>query len=218
MMSACTRSLGTYEDGSSEEEWNVKAIKLARDNNLSGMEELYGIPGTVGGAVYMNAGAYGGEISSCIETVEVFDLNEGNIKQFNKKDCCFGYRKSFFMNDNYVILSAVLKLTKSSKESICQKMNDYMSRRKEKQPLEYPSAGSVFKRPEGCFAGALIEQCGLKGYQIGGARVSDKHAGFIVNVGGATCEDVMRLIEHIKNEVMQKFGIELECEIKPIKI
>ncbi len=194
----------------------VNACTFARDNDLSGLEELYGIPGTVGGAVYMNAGAYGGEIASSIECVEVLEMNSGEIKKFQREECDFGYRKSIFMNDRYIILSAVLKLNISKKAVISEKMNGYMARRREKQPLEFPSAGSVFKRPEGYFAGALIEQCGLKGYNIGGAMVSEKHAGFIVNTGNASCDDVIKLVNYIKKEVKCKFGVELECEIKPI--
>ncbi len=194
----------------------VSVCSFARDNGLTGMEELYGIPGTVGGAVFMNAGAYGGETAFVVTSVTALDKKSGKIMIFDNKECDFGYRKSVFMDGGYVIMSVKLKLSHGDISEITAKTEDYMARRKSKQPLEYPSAGSVFKRPEGYFAGALIEQCGLKGYAVGGAQVSEKHAGFIINKGGAKCSDVMSLVEHIKKQVLDKFGVELECEIRPV--
>ncbi len=187
----------------------------AKNRALSGLEFAYGIPASVGGAVYMNAGAYGGMISDVL-TEAVCLLPDGSIKSFYRDDFNFGYRKSCFMSNGAVILSATFELSNGKPAEIADKMNELMGRRKDKQPLEYPSAGSVFKRPEGYFAGALIEQSGLKGYRIGGAEVSVKHAGFIVNRGGATCADVLALVEHIKKTVSEKFGVELETEIRKI--
>lgn len=179
---------------------------------LSGLEFAYGIPGTVGGAVYMNAGAYGGEISEKIVSVRYLDKT-GEIKEIKKADMKFGYRRSIFQENGGIILSAVFELQKDEPEKILKQMNEYLARRKEKQPLEFPSAGSVFKRPEGNFAGALIEKSGLKGERCGGARVSEKHAGFIINTGGATSEDVKKLIEKIQVKVFADSGIKLEPEV-----
>ncbi|MDD5923773.1 MAG: UDP-N-acetylmuramate dehydrogenase [Clostridia bacterium] len=189
---------------------------FARDNSLSGCEELYGIPGSVGGATYMNAGAYGGEMSQIISSVTYFDCESEEIKNIERDKCDFSYRHSTFMDKECVILSINIELEKADKDYITAKMSDYMQRRRDKQPLEYPSAGSVFKRPEGYFAGALIEQSGLKGASVGGAEVSEKHAGFIINKGNATCNDVLSLIDIIKSQVYKKFNVELECEIRPI--
>ncbi len=189
---------------------------FARDNSLSGCEELYGIPGSVGGATYMNAGAYGGEMSKIISSVTYLDCESEEIKTIHCDKCNFSYRHSTFMDQKCVILSINIELEKADKDYITAKMLDYMQRRRDKQPLEYPSAGSVFKRPEGYFAGALIEQSGLKGTSVGGAQVSEKHAGFIINKGNATCNDVLTLIDMIKSTVYQNFNVELECEIRPI--
>ena len=179
---------------------------------LSGLEFAYGIPGTVGGAVYMNAGAYGGEIADCIASVKYLDIS-GKIKEINKENAEFFYRHSAFQQNGGIVLSAQFNLGYGNSEKILERMNDYLSRRKAKQPLEYPSAGSVFKRPAGNFAGTLIEKSGLKGIREGGAMVSDKHAGFIVNTGGATCKDVKNLIERIQNKVLSDSGIELQTEV-----
>ena len=179
---------------------------------LSGLEFAYGIPGTVGGAVYMNAGAYGGEISDAIVSVKYLD-NNGEVREINKDEAEFGYRKSVFQENGGIILSAMLSLKEESKGVILERMNDYLSRRKAKQPLEFPSAGSVFKRPQGNFAGTLIEKSGLKGVKVGGAMVSVKHAGFIVNTGGATSEDVKALIEKIQTTVLRDSGIALKREV-----
>ena len=180
---------------------------------LSGLEFAYGIPGTVGGAIYMNAGAYGGEFADCIVSVKYLDPS-GEIKETEGKEAEFGYRTSVFQKNGGTVLSVRLKLGADEPEKILCRMNGYLSRRKEKQPLEFPSAGSVFKRPEGNFAGTLIEKSGLKGEAAGGAAVSEKHAGFIVNTGGATSKDVKTLIDRIQKKVLKDSGITLQCEVK----
>ncbi|MGN1418514.1 MAG: UDP-N-acetylmuramate dehydrogenase [Acutalibacteraceae bacterium] len=189
--------------------------KFALENELTGLEFAYGIPGSVGGAVYMNAGAYDGQMSDVVCETEHIDKN-GKIGSFDASALNFGYRKSAYTPGGYVITSAVFKLQKGDKTEISKRMNELFARRKEKQPLEYPSAGSVFKRPEGYFAGALIEQSGLKGKTIGGAQISEKHAGFIINIGGATSEDVKKLIAFCQDTVFEKFAVKLEPEIKMI--
>ena len=189
---------------------------FARDRGLSGLETLYGIPGTVGGAVYMNAGAYGGEIADTLQTVTVTD-GHGQILTLSAAEAALSYRRSRFMQTGEVILSAVFSLSPGDPGQIRERMADCMSRRREKQPLEYPSAGSFFKRPEGHFAGQLIERCGLKGYRIGDAQVSEKHAGFIVNRGEATCAQVLELMEHIQKTVLDRTGVRLEPEIRVLK-
>ena len=188
---------------------------FARDESLSGLEFAFGIPGTLGGAVYMNAGAYGGSMSDICIFSEYYDINTGEIHKLSNIEQCFDYRKSIYQSHpERIILGATLKLQKGNQDAITEQMHAYFEKRKNSQPLEFPNVGSVFKRPEGHFAGKLIEDCGLKGLTIGGAQVSQKHAGFIVNVGGATCEDVKRLVEQIKTTIMQQTGVELECEIK----
>ena len=185
---------------------------MAQKKGLTGLEFAHGIPGSVGGAVVMNAGAYGGEISQVL--TESTYVSECGVYSISLNEHNFGYRKSFYKdNPSLLVLSAVFTLSPGNSDDIASKMRDLADRRREKQPLEYPSAGSVFKRPEGHFAGALIEQCGLKGYRIGAAEVSDKHAGFIVNRGNATAKDVRLLIEHIQNTVRKETGVELECEV-----
>ncbi len=182
--------------------------------SLAGLEFAAGIPGTVGGGTFMNAGAYGGELKDVIETVTALD-NDGNVKVFKNADCGFGYRTSIF-GGGYVILEVTFRLKKGNKEEILDTMKDLAGRRRDKQPLEYPSAGSTFKRPEGYFAGKLIEDAGLKGYAIGGAEVSEKHSGFVINKGGATAKDVLDLVDYIKMQVKEKFGVTLQEEIKLI--
>lgn len=196
----------------------VSLLSLARtacDAALSGLEFAYGIPGTLGGAILMNAGAYGGEISSvCVES-EFFDAESGKISSFAGDSQEFGYRTSIYeKHPRYTILGATLQLSPDDRDAVRLRMEDYIARRRSKQPLDFPSAGSVFKRPEGHFAGKLIEDCGLKGFSIGGAQVSEKHAGFIINRGGATAADVRALVEFIRERVFITFGIELVCEIK----
>ena len=189
-----------------------KLCNVALENGLSGLEFGFGIPGTVGGAVYMNAGAYGGEIKQVITSVTSITRN-GEIITRTVDELELGYRTSIFKREDEVILSAEFELQPDEKETIKSKMYDFLSRRKDKQPLEFPSAGSTFKRPEGNFAGALIEQSGLKGFSIGGAEVSTKHAGFVINRGNATCEDVKELIKHIQKTVFEKTGVMLETEV-----
>ena len=191
--------------------------KAALEHGLTGLEFAYGIPGTVGGAVYMNAGAYGGEMKQVVERVHFLEA-DGTPGVMSGEDLAFGYRKSAFMGTKRIITSAELRLESGAEAEITAKMEDFMRRRREKQPLELPSAGSVFKRPEGYFAGTLIEQCGLKGFAVGGACVSEKHAGFIVNKGGATCADVEALIRAIQDTVFQATGVELEPEIRRISL
>ncbi len=184
----------------------------ARDLSLSGLEFAFGIPGSVGGAVYMNAGAYGGEIKQCIVSATSITL-DGEIKHYNADELLLGYRTSVFKQNNEIILEAKFMLESAAKQEIQAKMDDFLGRRKDKQPLEFPSAGSTFKRPEGYFAGALIEQSNLKGFSVGGAEVSVKHAGFVINKGNATCRDVLDLIKHIQKTVKSNFGVELETEV-----
>ena len=187
--------------------------KFALANSLTGLEFAYGIPGSCGGAAYMNAGAYGGEMKDVIVRVNHID-KKGNAGSYSGDELKFSYRKSAYTDSDLVITSLVIKLEKGDKSEIEEKMTDIMGRRVAKQPLEYPSAGSVFKRPEGYFAGALIEQSGLKGQRIGGAMVSEKHAGFIINYDSATTTDVINLIRHCQKTVSDKFGVSLETEIK----
>lgn len=186
--------------------------EAARENGLSGLEFAYGIPGSVGGAVYMNAGAYGGEIKDVVSSTS--HLDGGKIGGFDREHLDFGYRRSAYTEKGLVVTRVRFELSRGDKAAIGEKMRELLERRRSKQPLEMPSAGSVFKRPEGHFAGTLIEQCGLKGRQVGGAMVSAKHAGFIVNAGGATCRDVLELVDIIKNTVAKKTGVALECEIR----
>jgi len=190
------------------------AINLM-NQEISGFEELAGIPGTIGGALFMNAGAYGKEIKDVVIETKCMDL-EGNIFTLSKEEQQFSYRSSIYQQKNDIILETKLRLSKGNKQEIQAKMNEYLVARKQKQPLEYPSAGSSFKRKEGIITAKLIDECGLKGYQIGGARVSEKHAGFIVNYNGATAKDVLDLIKYIKQKVYEKFGIKIEEEIKMI--
>lgn len=178
---------------------------------LSGMENLYGIPGTIGGALFMNAGAYGSEISDIIESAQYLDEN-GNICTILKEDMKLSYRHSIFSENKSIILSAILCLKKGNPEEIKSAMNECIGRRKEKQPLEYASAGSTFKRPQGSYASLLIDRCGLKGLSCGDAEVSTKHCGFVINKGNATCSDVIELCEKVKTIVKEKTGYSLELE------
>ncbi|MCM1023497.1 MAG: UDP-N-acetylmuramate dehydrogenase [Prevotella sp.] len=184
---------------------------FAVENSLSGLEFAYGIPGTVGGAVFMNAGAYGGEMKDIVTSVRAMDRN-GSVTEYPAEELDFSYRRSRFSESGEIILSAVLKLTKGDKSRIKADMENVLEKRKSKQPLEYPSAGSTFKRPEGSYASLLIEQCGLKGVRVGGAEVSAKHSGFIVNKGNATFAELMELIRLVKDTVKEKTGYVLECE------
>lgn len=190
----------------------AKLCTFACENSLSGLEFAYGIPASVGGAMYMNAGAYGGELSQAVVSA-TFMNKDGNIEEVTVDKMQLGYRKSIFKQNGGIILSVTFKFTKCEKDKIKAQMDDYLSRRKEKQPLEYPSAGSIFKRPQGNFAGALIEKNNFKGVSVGGAMVSEKHAGFIINHNNATAEDVINLMEKIKDTVLEKDGVLLEPEV-----
>ncbi len=190
--------------------------KKAKDNNLSGLEFAYGIPGNVGGAVYMNAGAYDGEIKDVLTQVTFIDENL-QIKTLQLNDLDLGYRTSIFERKDWCIIKAKFKLSTAIKEEINAKMQKFANSRIEKQPLDLPSAGSAFKRPEGAFAGALIDECGLRGYTIGGAAISQKHCGFIVNIGNATCNDVLTLADEVCKIVKEKTNFVLEKEIRVVK-
>ena len=194
----------------------AKLCAFARDNSLTGLEFAYGIPACVGGAVFMNSGAYNGEMSDVIASVSHITPN-GEYETLDASELDFSYRHSAYKTNGCYVTDIKIRLSKGDKDEIDAKMKDFMSRRRDKQPLEYPSAGSVFKRPEGYFAGALIEQCGLKGKTIGGAQISQKHAGFIINIGNATCTDVLELIDFTKKTVFDNTGVELEPEILMIK-
>ena len=185
----------------------------AVENSLTGFEFASGIPGSVGGAVFMNAGAYDGEIKNVILEAEVMDL-DGNVIVLNRDELELGYRTSKVMKDNLVVLSAIFQLELGDEEAIQNRVDELTRKREEKQPLEYPSAGSTFKRPEGYFAGKLIQDAGLKGYSIGGAAVSEKHSGFVINKDGATAKDVLDLIKHVQDEVFKQFGVELHTEVR----
>lgn len=186
--------------------------KFCEQNGLSGLEFAYGIPGTVGGALYMNAGAYGGEIKEAVVSAEYIS-KDIELCSISCDDMRLGYRTSIFKNKGGIITSATFELKKADPKEIRAKMDDFMARRVAKQPLEAKSAGSTFKRPVGNFAGTLIEQCGLKGFSVGGAEVSTKHAGFVINKENATCSDVLRLISHIEQTVSLKTGYALEPEV-----
>lgn len=195
-------------------------IKLSRiantalNNSLSGLEFASGIPGTLGGAVFMNAGAYGEEMKDIISEVTYIDTEKEEIDTIPGTECKFGYRKSIFSELNSIVTSAKLSLVEAKAEDIKSKMNELTKRRCEKQPLDKPSAGSTFKRPEGYFAGALIQDSGLKGCRVGGAEVSQKHSGFIINADKATAEDVRNLIKKVQDEVYFKFGVKMEPEVR----
>jgi len=186
--------------------------KTAAENSLSGLEFAYGIPGTAGGALYMNAGAYGGEMKDVVISCRYFDGEE--IVEADVNELGLSYRHSVFLETERIITEVVFKLEKGDKRGIKAKMEEIMQKRRDKQPLDVPSAGSTFKRPEGYYAAKLIEDCGLTGKTFGGARVSEKHCGFIVNKGGATFTEVTRLIDFVKREVFAATGVNLECEVK----
>ncbi len=191
----------------------AQIAKAAAQNNLTGLEFAAGIPGTVGGGVIMNAGAYGGEMKDVITKVR-FLCKDGSVKEYTGAEMCFGYRTSALkQKPEYIVLEVELLLSPGNTEEIYAKMQELASRRKEKQPLEYASAGSTFKRPEGYFAGKLIGDAGLSGYAVGDARVSEKHNGFVINTGHATATDVRTLIETVQCKVYEQFGVELEREV-----
>ena len=194
----------------------IALCRFAYEHSLSGLEFAYGIPGSAGGAAFMNAGAYGGEMKDVLYKCEHIDKN-GDIGFLENDDLKLSYRHSAYYDNGAVITGLYLKLKKGDKSEIKEKMDDLIGRRRAKQPLEYPSAGSTFKRPEGYFAGALIEQCNLKGKSVGGAQVSEKHAGFVINKGGATCKDVLDLCKYCSDKVMKETGVKLEMEIRVTK-
>lgn len=181
--------------------------------NLAGLQFACGIPGSVGGAVFMNAGAYDGEISFVIESAEVLNENQ-EIIELSKEDLDLGYRQSVVMQKGYIVVSATFALTPGDHDKIQSRVDELTHRREERQPLEYPSAGSTFKRPEGYFAGKLIEDAGLKGYTVGGACVSEKHAGFVINKSNGTAKDVLDVIHHVQEEVKKQFGVDLHTEVR----
>ncbi len=191
----------------------ARAATFAANCGLSGLEFAHGIPGSVGGGVYMNAGAYGGEICQVCESVEVMDMN-GNICNLSAAEMDFSYRHSRLEKEGGIVLSAIFALTPKLSDEIRETMQDLMTRRRNSQPLDLPSAGSAFKRPVGGYAAALIDQTGLKGYRVGGAAVSEKHAGFAVNLGGATAEDVKKLLYDVSDKVFENTGIRLEPEVR----
>lgn len=186
---------------------------FARDHGLTGLEFAHGIPGSVGGAVTMNAGAYGGEMADVVEEVTCLG-KDGILRTCRGEELSFGYRQSAFEDGDILVLRAKFKLNPGDVDEIRTRMEYLTACRREKQPLEYPSAGSTFKRPLGAYAAALVDQCGLKGYRVGGAQVSEKHAGFVVNRGGATCEDVLRVMEHVRDTVLNETGFLLEPEVR----
>ena len=194
----------------------TKTAAVARDASLTGLEFAYGIPGSVGGAIYMNAGAYGGDISQVLVSCRAYDTKEKKLVTFDNSACDFSYRNSIFEKNGarYHVIDAVFELEKGDKAEISAEMDDFMARRRDKQPLEFPSAGSAFKRLDGYYTARLIDEAGLKGFRIGGAEVSTKHAGFIINTGGATAGDVRELIAHIKRVIFEKHGLSIEEEIR----
>lgn len=194
----------------------AKLCGFALENSLTGLEFAYGIPGSVGGAVFMNAGAYGGEIKDVILYAEHIDEN-GERGVFEGGTLEMSYRHSVYSSKKYIITSAVFRLKKGDKAEIKAKMDELLGKRFDKQPMDKPSAGSTFKRPEGAFASALIDQCGLKGFTVGGAQVSEKHAGFVINKGGATCADVLELIKQVQDKVKTDTGFTLEPEVEILK-
>lgn len=187
----------------------------ALKNQLTGLEFAGGIPGSLGGALFMDAGAYGGQMADVVVSSRYYDAQTDTIGTLTGEEHAFGYRTSAYKDHpQWVALSATMQLQTGDPAEIKAKMDDFSQRRRDKQPLNYPSAGSTFKRPEGYFAGKLIQDAGLMGYTVGGAQVSEKHAGFVINRGGATCSDVLALIDHVREEVLRQFGVELEPEVR----
>ena len=214
--------LDALERTGEREIWAGAGVSLARlasfaaQEGLAGLEFAHGIPGTLGGGVLMNAGAYGGEMVQVVKEVAAAGRS-GGVETVPAEQCGFSYRRSAFSDGERVILGAKFHLEPDDPAAIRGRMDELARRRKEKQPLEYPSAGSMFKRPAGHFAAALIEQCGLKGLTVGGAQVSEKHAGFVINRGGATCADVLALVDQVKERVLQQTGVELEMEVRVLR-
>lgn len=191
----------------------IKVCNFALEQGLTGLEFAYGIPGSCGGAAFMNAGAYGGEMKDVLYRCDHLDA-DGNVGYLEGEALQLSYRHSAYYDNGCIVTGLYMKLAKGDAAAIKEKMADLIGRRKDKQPLEYPSAGSTFKRPEGYFAGALIEQCGLKGASVGGAQVSEKHAGFVINTGGATCGEVLSLCQQVSDTVKRETGVTLEMEIR----
>jgi len=213
------RQLKKYQINSEtiESEAGIRLAELAKQaaaSALSGLEFAEGIPGSLGGGIFMNAGAYGAEMQDVISEVKAINPEDGSVHIFNKKALDFGYRRSVFQKNGFIIYSAKLVLKKRNPDEIYALMKTYSSLRREKQPLEYPSAGSTFKRPEGHYVGPMIEALGLKGFAIGDAQVSEKHAGFIINRGNATAQDVISLIKYIQQKVYEKYEVKLEPELR----
>lgn len=196
----------------------TRASRLACDRGLTGMERLSGIPGTIGGAVVMNAGAYGAEIKDVIVSAKVLDVETGDILILSREELNLSYRHSIIMEKNYIVLEAQFLLAEGDKDEIINIVNECTAQRKSKQPLEYGSAGSTFKRPEGHFAGKLIQDAGLAGYTVGGAQVSEKHCGFVINRDNATATDVLSVINHVQERVLEQFGVKLELEVYILKV
>lgn len=192
----------------------ARVSQFAQSNSLAGLEFASGIPGTLGGGVLMNAGAYGGEMKDYIRTVLCIKLEDQSLYELEAADCAFGYRHSLFEDGGYVVVAAVFDLPEGDPKEIAEKMRTLNEKRRNSQPLDMPSCGSAFKRPVGGYAAALIEEAGLKGFSVGGAQVSEKHSGFVVNTGGATYDDIVELMQHIQSEVRKKSGIQLEPEMK----
>ena len=193
----------------------IRVAKEAGKAGLTGLEFASGIPGTIGGAMVMNAGAYGGEMKDVVRAVTVL-TKDGEIKTLTGEEMNFRYRGSVVEDKGYIVLEAVMELTEGNLEEILGRMDELSIQRRTKQPIEYPSAGSTFKRPEGYFAGKLIQDADLRGYQVGGAQVSEKHCGFVINAGGATAADVMQLMKDVSEKVNEQFGVTLEPEVKRI--
>lgn len=211
---------GCKVDGTTVTAWAgtplAQVANAAADHSLTGLEFAHGIPGSLGGAVVMDAGAYGGEMRQVVTAVRALNQN-CEVQTLDNEECRFDYRHSVFSDGSRLVLSAVMELRLGDEGAIRSQMAELMAKRKEKQPLEWPSAGSTFKRPEGYFAAALIDQCGLKGLTVGGAKVSEKHAGFLINAGDATCHDILALMDEIKNRVFRETGVELEPEVKYLR-
>ena len=193
----------------------AQCSRIIGEAGFSGMEFAVGIPGSLGGALYMNAGAYGGEMKDIVEAVSYIDEN-GIIKSFKRDELNFSYRRSVFTDKEYIVTDVLFKLENKSQNEIREKMDELMGKRKSKQPLEYPSAGSTFKRPEGYFAGKLIEDAGLRGFRVGDAQVSEKHCGFVINRGNASAAEVMELMRQVEDKVEENSGVRLEAEVRRI--
>lgn len=190
--------------------------KTAQANSLTGLEPMSGIPGSMGGGVFMNAGAYDGEMKMVLESAELIDRKTGELKTMTVDELDLGYRHSAIMESGDIVVSATLKLQKGDSGEILERMRDYAERRNTKQPVQYPSAGSFFKRPPGYFAGKLVQDAGCKGLSVGGAQISELHSGFMINTGGATATDIVTLMKLVQNTVYDKFGVELEPEVRII--